>query len=272
MDKLSEKTILRVVCYNVHGCIGADRNVDTRRTTNILREIDADIVALQEVDGYASSHNIQNQAESIAERLGSNSVCFPLERKSHHLFGLAVLSRFTFDKVDFIKLPNLYPRLNPTKRGAIITHLNTTAGPVRLINTHLSVFKRERKKQLDALMESCYPNAENGRTPTILCGDLNAEPSSHTCRTLSKFLANVRNVPSKAMLFNGTFHARSPVFTIDHIFVSKHFIPLRVEVKNTPTAASASDHLPLVAELAIASERGIERNKKIGSPLGSEFS
>jgi endonuclease/exonuclease/phosphatase family metal-dependent hydrolase len=48
-----------------------------------------------------------------------------------------------------------------------------------------------------------------------------------------------------------TFHARSPLFRIDHIFISPHFETVKVEVKKTSDTRIASDHLPLIADLRL---------------------
>src|SRR5260370_8451546 len=45
---------LRIATYNVHSCRGLDRRTRPERTAAVLRAIDADIVALQEVIGPGS--------------------------------------------------------------------------------------------------------------------------------------------------------------------------------------------------------------------------
>ena len=90
--------------------------------------------------------------------------------------------------------------------------------------------------------------------PVILCGDLNAGPLSKTYRTLSRRLRDVQKEIKgpKGAISQPTFHARSPLFRIDHIFVSHHLRAIHVEVTHTPDTRTASDHLPLTADLAIS--------------------
>ena len=94
-----------------------------------------------------------------------------------------------------------------------------------------------------------FPVPEN--EPVIFCGDLNAGAISKTYRNLAKHLIDVQKTASDPLFPKPTFHAKSPLFRIDHIFVSKHFNPLKVEVKQNPDTQMASDHLPLVVDLAM---------------------
>ena len=62
---------LRVVTYNVHKCIGLDRRERPGRIAAVLREVDADVVALQEVVSVESDSSREaHQARYIAEELG----------------------------------------------------------------------------------------------------------------------------------------------------------------------------------------------------------
>jgi endonuclease/exonuclease/phosphatase family metal-dependent hydrolase len=249
--QLNRKPVFRVLSYNVHGCIGAGGKVDTQRTARVIAESDADLVALQEVDFETANGGGRSQAEAIGKRLKMETIYFPVEESGRHRYGLAVLSRLPLANVQFLRLPNLYPRFNPRRRGAILTTLETSYGPVRWINVHLSVFRVERRRQLPALLAECGSLATHAVQPVILCGDLNAGPGSHTYRVLGKHMTDTQQASSGDELRKGTFHARSPAFRIDHIFVSSPFTVLRAEVRNSPLAAAASDHLPVFAEVVL---------------------
>jgi endonuclease/exonuclease/phosphatase family metal-dependent hydrolase len=243
-----EATTLRVVSYNIHGCVDMDRKVEPQRVAEIIGKIGADVVALQEVDAEKPFNKDRNQARIIGELLDLEYLYFPIEYTGLHAFGLAVLSRYPIEQSTFIRLPNHYPGLNPRKRGGMLATLGTPAGSIHLINTHLSVFKLERHSQLSALLSWPSFSASLSK-PTIFCGDLNAGPRSLICYKLSRHLTDVHELSNHATLPQATFHARRPLFRIDHIFVSYHFMSLQVEVIRTPQAVKASDHLPLVADL-----------------------
>ena len=76
---------LRVVTYNVHKCRGLDGRTDVVRIANVLREVDADIAALQEV--------LDHQAETIAAELGMAFVMGENRKHGGHAYGNALLSR-----------------------------------------------------------------------------------------------------------------------------------------------------------------------------------
>jgi endonuclease/exonuclease/phosphatase family metal-dependent hydrolase len=246
------KNKIRIITYNIHGCVDSNRNVNPARFAGIIEKSNADIVALQEVDAQTPFSKNHNQAKILADDLGMDYIFFPAENTGLHSFGLAILSRFSFNEFYQSTLPNLYPRLNPRKRGAIRASIQTPAGPINIINTHLSLFKLERRKQLKALLGEDWLMTLPEDEPTIFCGDLNSGPTSKTYRTLSRLLVDVqKNINSPCLsISQPTFHSKSPLFRIDHIFVSHHFQILNVVVMKNPDTQTASDHLPLIADLA----------------------
>jgi endonuclease/exonuclease/phosphatase family metal-dependent hydrolase len=107
----------------------------------------------------------------------------------------------------------------------------------------------ERRAQIHALLGAEWVVQAGTELPLIVCGDLNASPYSKVYRRLSRDLVDAQCGSSRR---RGTWPSRWPFWCIDHIFVSAL---LRVEncaVLNEGLARSASDHLPLVAELALA--------------------
>ena len=250
MEDLDDKILLRVMTYNIHGCVGSDRAVNPDKIAAIIADLDVDIVALQEVDAGHPTPEYRNQAQMIAGVLGVGHIYFPVEQEGLRRFGLAVLSRFPIAGFDRLRLPNVYPLLNPRKRGVLRARLETPAGPICLLNTHLSLFRLERRLQLNALMDEGGVTVVPANEPLVLCGDLNSGPSSDTYKQVSRLLTDVQNASNSGPV-EATFHAKSPFFRIDHIFVSAHFRPLKTEVRKTADTAGASDHLPLVVDLAL---------------------
>ena len=250
MEDLGDKIVVRVMTYNIHGCVGADRDVNPDKIASILAGLDVDIVALQEVDTGHPTREYRNQAQMIAGVLDVEHIYFPVEQEGLRRFGLAVLSRFPIVRFDQIQLPNVYPLLNPRRRGALRTHLETPAGRVYLINTHLSLFRLERRLQLTALMTGDDFNEIPANEPLVFCGDFNAGPSSDTYKQVSRLLTDVQTASNSGPV-EATYHAKSPFFRLDHIFVSSHFTPLKTEVCRTADTAAASDHLPLVVDLEL---------------------
>ena len=250
MEDLDDKVLLRAMTYNIHGCVGVDRTVNPDKIAAIIADLDVDIVALQEVDAGHPTREYRNQAQMIAGVLDVEHIYFPVEQEGLRRFGLAVLSRCPIVGFDQIQLPNVYPLLNPRRRGALRALLETPAGRVYLINTHLSLFRLERRLQLNALLSGDDFTAVPANEPLVFCGDLNSGTSSETYKQLSHLLTDVQPASNGGPV-EATFHAKSPFFRIDHIFISSHFTPLKTEVRKSADTAAASDHLPLVVDLAL---------------------
>ena len=82
---------LRIATYNVHRCRGLDRRVNPSRMAAVLADIDADVIALQEVMGSNASN--PGHAEELGAALGMGWVMAPARRLRGHLFGNVMLSR-----------------------------------------------------------------------------------------------------------------------------------------------------------------------------------
>ena len=244
-----EQSVFRAMSYNIHSGINANKDVNLQRTLNIIGESDADIVALREVDTEKNAKKTCNQARSLAESLNMDCVFFPVESNGLRAFGLAILNRFLFKRHYCDWVPNLYPKLNLRKRDAIQATLQTPAGPIYFFNTHLSLYKLERSKQLKTLLDNNWLLSVPENEPVIFCGDLNAEALSKTYRRLKKYLIDVQKTLDDPLHPKPTFHSKSSFIRIDHMFISNHFTPLKAEVKINKNAQMASDHLPLIAEL-----------------------
>ena len=239
--------------YNIHSCVGMDKKVDPERIAGIIREAAPDVVALQEVDSGISRTDYQNQPDLLAELLNMEACFFPVVTSGLEKYGLAVLSRFECLEVHYEWLPALYPRLklNFQKRGCMRTTLNTPAGPVFFFNTHLSLYRLERRSQLRALLGKEWLAGLPSDSAIIFCGDLNAGPLSPVYLRLSRLLSDVQKALKNPGRPKATFPARRPLLRIDHMFVSHNIKVLNVRVPRTIDTRQASDHLPILADLEL---------------------
>ena len=270
MGKRREDLVFRIVSYNIHGCVDANRQVDPLTIHRILQQLDADIIALQEVDGATTLYPGRHQADIIGKRLKQNYVYFPTDDEGLRAFGLAVISRFKIRDAHFDWLPNLHPRLNMRKRAALRVTLDTPAGNLHVVNTHLSIYKLESYKQAKALLAGSWLDEISADEPVILCGDFNAGPTSTTYRMISRSFTDVQKALNNGRRPKPTFHARSTHWRIDHIFVSPHFKPIEVEVPRSQDTQTASDHLPLSAEMALSGSQAFTRGALV-SPLSRKI-
>ena len=240
---------LRVMSYNIYGCVDAHREVNVHKITAIIDQIEPDVIALQEVDAERPFYKNRNQARIIGETLNFDYCYVPLEEEGRHAFGLAILSRFALEQSEFTLLPTLHPSLKMRKRGAMRALIKTPNGDVDFINTHLSVFKMERYRQLRSIIRWGRLSRTAFDKPLIFCGDLNAKPGSLVYRKIAEYLTDVQMAPNLAVRPEPTFPSKVPSFRIDHIFVSDHYNIKHAEVIRTSLTNNASDHLPLVADL-----------------------
>src|SRR4051812_17840237 len=125
---------VRVVTYNVHKCRGMDRRVDPSRIAEVLRELNADVIALQEVIADDSGELQTNQPSFIASQLGGYSVQFGEARK--HLgvpYGNAVLSRLPVRGSQIYDLT----RARRERRGCLRVDVDCGGELVHVFNVHL---------------------------------------------------------------------------------------------------------------------------------------
>lgn len=118
-----------------------------------------------------------------------------------------------------------------------------------MINTHLGLLARERRMQVEALLGPDWLGSlDNPRV--VLCGDFNAGPRSPVCRRLGARLRDAQmeltGRPPAA-----TWFGRWPLGRIDHIFVGEGLRVVDAMVLSTELDKTASDHLPLLADLKL---------------------
>jgi endonuclease/exonuclease/phosphatase family metal-dependent hydrolase len=233
---------LRVATYNVHRCIGMDGRQSVRRILRVLAEIDADVVALQEVSAIGF-----NQAEQIAGELGLHSVFCPTLR-GDEAYGHGLLSRYplTVNAVGLLPLTRYASYKEP--RGAIWAQVRLGLRTLHVVSTHLALGRADRGAQVEALLGPGWIGGLPPDTPLILCGDFNFTPGGRNYRRISARLRDAQLAHSRGPVVK-TFSTVCAVARLDHIFLSPHFNVLGVDSPRTHLTRVASDHFPLVADL-----------------------
>lgn len=229
---MTSSSPLRVMTYNVHSCVGGDRRYDPERILKVLREIDADIIALQEVGGLMAGE--QEQASFFADRLGMSVVAGPSLHRRKLPFGNALLVRGEIIDIALVDLTVMAF----AERGAIDCLAETRLGPVRILAAHLGLFAPERRKQI-ALIASRL--AENPQPLTVLLGDFNifGPERRHLQRIGAPMpMPKVRSFP-----------ARRPMVSLDRIWTIPNNRLVRLAAHRTPLTRIASDHVPLVGTI-----------------------
>lgn len=244
----SPRHSLRIMTYNVHGCVGMDGRLDPRRIARVIAQSQADIVALQELDVCRARSGYQDQAQEIARLLEMQCHFHPAWSMEEELYGDAILSRVPMRLVRKDSLPASNGRQEP--RGAIWVEVEPVHGlKVQVINTHLSIYPRERNRQAETVAVNWVQPAKELGT-TLACGDFNAQPNSRAYQHLSQIARDVQSYPSRGKPAP-TFFSPRPLARIDHVFVSDDVEVMATRVLDSRLARVASDHLPLIADVAI---------------------
>ena len=231
--------MIKVASYNIHKGIGLDRKRNPERVVEVLREIDADIVALQEADRRFGARESVLPLHLLEEHSEWRAVDFGVRALSMGWHGNVLLMRknCALDHCGTIHLPSLEPR------GAVTADIRTRMGVVRAVGMHLDLSGLWRRKQAAAIMAHLDGLAD--AAPTVLMGDLNEWSAASGClRDFAREFAFAATGPS--------FHTRRPVGRLDRIMVSRALKVTDCGVHVSPAARKASDHLPIWATLAAA--------------------
>jgi endonuclease/exonuclease/phosphatase family metal-dependent hydrolase len=242
-----ERTSLRVMTYNVHRCVGMDGVQSPSRIARVIGDFEPDVVALQELDVGHWRSNRDDQPRLIAAELGMRHEFHPAMTADDEHYGDAVLSRHPMRLVRAGPLPSLPGR---ELRGAIWVSVECHGRTVQFVNTHLGLGRLERLVQVDALLGPEWLDDPACRGPRVLLGDFNAWPGSGPYRRLRGALRDAQDSSGRGWPRN-TFPARFPLVRIDHVFHSPDLAVRRVLVPRTRGTRVASDHLPVLVEVAL---------------------
>ena len=165
-------------------------------------------------------------------------------------YGDAILSHLPLRLVKAGALPGLADKPHLEPRGALWAAVETPAGEIQVINTHLGLLARERLEQARALLGESWLMHPECRAPVVVCGDFNARPSSTVGKEFARKL-NDAQIAFERHKPRSTFFGRLPVARIDHIFVDPSLEVSDIEVPANELVRVASDHLPLIAEISL---------------------
>ena len=227
----------RVASYNIHKAVGVDGRRDPERILTVLKEIDADVIALQEAD----------------RRFGRRETCLPLDMIDDHTLyravpldtrpdsigwhGNALLVRRGVEVIDASVVP--LPVIEP--RGAVCADLMVQGMRLRVVGMHLDISGIRRRGQVRAVIghvARCGPPCA-----TVLMGDLNQWSAA---RGAMREFGHAWQLLSPGR----SFPAQRPVAGLDRIIICDRLRTAGTGVHHSALAARASDHLPVWADLA----------------------
>lgn len=247
MSHASESETIRVVCWNIHKCVGGtDGRYAPERIIDCLRAYDAEVLLLQEVARDMPRLRFDDQVAILTEGLGMHAAFHPEHCFKVGHYGNMILSRFPLADIQHADLTIGRRKM----RGAIQAHVRVPVGDHRrslvVNNLHLGLAGSERAQQLERFVRCDLLSHVQATTPLIVGGDLNDLWGSLGPR----FLAPENLV--RAGTLRNTFPAAWPIRPLDGIFFRGSVSLKHFEVGSSRLAKTASDHRPLIADFEIS--------------------
>jgi endonuclease/exonuclease/phosphatase family metal-dependent hydrolase len=236
---------LRVATYNIHKCRGLDRRTRPERIARVIRQLDADIVALQEVLDVRDGNPEFDQARSLVAELQSYHWIFGENRRLHGgAYGNMTLSRFP---------PKFSANYDLTwrhreRRGCLRADFAIGGQALHVFNVHLGTSFFERRDQARKLLSpKVLKQVSAGRK--IVVGDFNEWTRGLASRLMGSAFQAAE--PGEFLRYGRTYPGVLPIMHLDHFYFDPTLPLIDLKVHRSRTAFIASDHLPLVADFVL---------------------
>lgn len=243
---------LRILTFNIHSALNWNGEYDLEGIINFIREVNPDLVGLQEVERFwSSASNFQDLPAEMASRLNMfYAYSVSLERDNGY-FGNLILSKYPITQIWTENLPG-----SLEKRSLAFTQLFVKGARINFLTTHLGLSLEDRQEQITSILQ--FVNQVNG--PLIITGDFNGIPQESSISLLcSNFLDLQERSEVKE---NGTFRLKEGNIgsRIDYILTTPDFGLSSFRIYNDNYL---SDHLPVVTEVSLT----VDPENVAGEPL-----
>ena len=226
---------IRLMTWNIHGALGRNPRFDLDRVVQLVQRHAPDIVALQEIDSRrARAAHVDNPFDVLQRALGEHGVNARTVTTADGDYGQALISRWPILSTEIHDLS--YPEREP--RRAICSDIQTPAGPLRVIATHLGLSVHERRTQALALLKMLG----SLRLTTVALGDFN---DWFWVGSVRRSLA--RALP--AYTRHATFPSGCPLLRLDRVYLWPR--SALVGSYTDREARAISDHLPVIADIRL---------------------
>ncbi len=224
---------LKIVTYNVKNCVGLDNVTDYNRVADVLRRINADVVAMQELDSATTRSKRVVVLNELAERVNMQASYSASIEYRGGKYGIGILTREKPVSTSQVSLPG-----KEEKRSLLIVELKDFV----ICCTHLSLTREDRLASVNIINEATRKFSK----PVFLAGDLNTEPGSAELTSFEEEWTILNNRQ------DFTFPANNPHVCIDFVLARKAE-NWRTEVLDSKVVAEniASDHRPVYVRLTL---------------------
>lgn len=231
-------TLLRLLCFNIHGGRSMDGKRDLNRIHALLEEYSIDIAVFQEMETRSFRGGAEADIKTLAGIARPYHLPGPNIRHGNGWYGNLLVSRYPIISSWTHNLETV-SYLEP--RNAVDALINTPLGKIRVIGTHLSLSPFERQSEGRNLIRLINEVEEEEKNPIILMGDMNE------WRANAKLFRHMKTMLSPVN-FGATFPSFGPLFKLDQVWHDGQ-MEINAKVLLDPPVRILSDHLPVVVEI-----------------------
>jgi endonuclease/exonuclease/phosphatase family metal-dependent hydrolase len=243
--------VVRVMVYNIHAGKDAAGADNLARVAALVRETNADIALLQEVDQGTRRSGNTDQPAVLAERTGFHVAFGSALDYDGGEYGVAILSRWSITSDTLFHLPVDPPQARAggshEPRGALRVELLSPYGPITVFTTHIDASAEDHWRRQEARTVGTLVAAARRTSPLVLLGgDLNSTPESIVQQELRA--TGLRDAHAECGRGDGlSYPADSPIKRIDYLYLTGGLRCVTAEV----LATQASDHRPVIIDVII---------------------
>lgn len=239
MQDNANSSLLKVASYNIHKAVGTDRRRNPGRVIDVLNELDADVIALQEADRRFGARAAALPTLLLEQNSDYRAIPLDVQIDSMGWHGNAILVHKSAKVIahDILHIPCLEPR------GAVMAQLAINGFDLSIFGMHLDLSGLWRRRQAAAIIK--YARQYGQDKQTILMGDLNEWSAAGGC--LHDFGRNYHLIDC-----GRSFHSRGPIARLDRIMHCDGLTAIAGGVHDSASSRKASDHLPVWAQMAAA--------------------
>lgn len=234
MERKEQDVKLKLMTYNIRRGKGKDGKLNLNNTAEVIKNSNAAIISLQEVERYSIRTGFQDQIKLLSSKLEMNYAFGKSMNILNGEYGNGLISLYPIEEYRAYDLPSF-----GEQRTVLRTVLNIDGHRLAVYNTHLGLKEAERAEQVDFILHM----TEEETIDYILMGDMNTK--SDKLILIADRMKDSAKGSEK--LHQSTFEEKGLQERIDYIFVSPN-----IDVSNYDVLISeASDHYPVVSEVVV---------------------